>query len=331
LERNIIKNKIEVSVVIVNYNSFDLLNKCINSLIEFTKEVSCEIIVIDNNSTVGNIDDAVSDFDEIILIKNKKNVGFGAANNQGLKIAKGKYVLFLNNDTVLLENSIKRVFDFAETLNENSIIGCKLLNEDKSLQHSVYDFPSLLNIFTSNFFLYSLFPNSKLFTKYHMMNRKINEITEVDVVTGAFLFSTKNKMQEIGGFDERFFFYNEETDLCYRFKKNGGKIYYFPETALIHLKGGTANKVSWFAYRNQSISTIKFFQKHFAGLKYFSAVLFHYLGIFIRIPTFLLIGLITINRTLIIKSFYYLKLLFIFPQNLFKNNTNIFHTSKVLL
>ena len=163
------------------------------------------------------------------------------------------------------------------------------------------------------------------------MNRRINETTKVDVVTGAFLFGTKNKLQEIGGFDERFFFYNEETDLCYRFKKDGGKIYYFPQTALIHLKGGTANKVSWFAYRNQSISTIKFFQKHFAGLKYFSTVLLHYLGIFIRIPIFLLIGLITLNYDLSIRSFYYLKLLFIFPHNLFRNNTNIIHSSKVLL
>ena len=113
---------IEVSIVIVNYNSFDLLNKCIASLIEFTEKVSCEIIVIDNNSSIGNVDDVVSYFDEITLIKNIKNVGFGAANNQGLKIAKGKYVLFLNNDTILLENTIKKVFDFAESLNDNLII-----------------------------------------------------------------------------------------------------------------------------------------------------------------------------------------------------------------
>jgi len=319
LERNIIKNKIEVSVVIVNYNSFDLLNKCIDSLIEFTKEVCCEIIVIDNNSSIVNIDDVVRDFGEIILIKNKKNVGFGAANNQGLKIAKGKYVLFLNNDTILLENTIKKVFDFAESLNDNLIIGCKLLNEDRSLQHSVYDFPSMLNIFTSNFFLYSLFPKSKLFNKYHLMNRRINETTEVDVVTGAFLYSNKNKMREIGGFDERFFFYNEETDLCYRFKKNGGKIYYFPKTALIHLKGGTANKVSWFAHKNQSASTIKFFQKHFSRLKYISALVFHYLGLLIRIPIFLLAGIITLKGRLIIRSFYHFKLLFIYPRNLFKD------------
>ncbi|TDJ56553.1 MAG: glycosyltransferase family 2 protein [Ignavibacteria bacterium] len=309
----------DVSIIIVNYNSFKLLQDCIESIFKHSTGCDFEIIVIDNNSSIENIDDVVSDFGEIILIKNKKNVGFGAANNQGLRIAKGKYILFLNNDTILLENSLKKVFDFAETLNEDLIIGCKLLNEDKSVQHSVYDFPSLLNVFTSNFFLYSLFPKSKLFNKYHLMNRRINETTEVDVVTGAFLFGTKNKLQEIGGFDKRFFFYNEETDLCYRFKRNGGKIYYYPGTSVVHLKGGTAKTISWFAHKNQSVSTIKFFQKHFSEFKYISALVFHYLGLLIRIPIFLLAGLITLKGRLIIRSLYHFKLLFIYPRNLFKD------------
>ncbi|MCZ6704200.1 MAG: glycosyltransferase family 2 protein, partial [Ignavibacteria bacterium] len=282
--------------------------------------VAYEIIVIDNNSSEGNIDDVVDDFDEITLIKNKVNKGFGAANNQGLIIAKGKYVLFLNNDTILLENSLKKVYDFAETLNVISIIGCKLLNKDKSLQHSVYDFPSLLNVFTSNFFLYSIFPKSKLFNKYHLMNRCINETTEVDVVTGAFLFSTKEKLKEIGGFDERFFFYNEETDLCYRFKKNGGKIYYFPSTAIIHLKGGTTKKNLYFKYLNESIATIKYYQKHFKGIKFFAVVLMHYTGMFIRIPIYFLIGLILFNKELILRSYYQIKKIFIYPKNTFDSN-----------
>jgi hypothetical protein len=309
----------DVSIIIVNYNSFKLLQDCLESIFKHSTGCGFEIIVIDNNSSEGHVDDVVRDFDEITLIKNKINKGFGAANNQGLAIAKGKYVLFLNNDTILFENTIKKVFDFAETLNENSIIGCKLLNKDKSLQHSVYDFPSLLNVFTSNFFLYSLFPKSKLFNKYHLMNRKINETTKVDVVTGAFLFGTKEKLKEIGGFDERFFFYNEETDLCYRFKQNGGKIFYYPQTAIIHLKGGTAKKSGWFAYKNQSLSTIKFFQKHFSRFNFIVALVLHYIGIFIRIPTFLLIGILTLNRDLIIRSYYYLKLLFLYPKNLFTN------------
>lgn len=316
------KSNLDLSILIINYDSFKLLENCLSSLYRQTNDINIEVIVIDNNSSEGNIDDVVSDFDEIILIKNKVNKGFGAANNQGLKIARGKYVLFLNNDTLLLENSLKKVFDFAESLNENSIIGCKLLNEDKSLQHSAFDFPSLCNVFTSNFFLYALFPKNKFFNKYHQMNNRINKTTEVDVVTGAFLFGCTKEIREISGFDERFFFYNEETDLCYRFKLNGGKVYYYPGTAIIHLKGGTANKISWFAYKNQSLSTIKFFQKHFSGINYMSMLVTHYIGIFIRIPIFLIIGLVTFNQNLLIRTFYYLKLLFIYPENLFTSNSN---------
>ena len=312
----------DLSIVIVNYNSFYHLQNCLASLVKFANEIKYEIIVVDNHSTEGKVEEVITQFENVLLIKNSNNKGFGAANNQGLKIAKGKYVLFLNNDTLLLENSLKNVFDFAESLSENSIIGCKLLNEDNSLQHSVFDFPSPWNVFTSNFFLYALFPKNKFFSKYHLMNNRINETTEVDVVTGAFLFSCTKEIKEIGGFDERFFFYNEETDLCYRFKLNGGKIYYYPGTAIIHLKGGTANKISWFAYKNQSLSTIKFFQKHFSGIIYISALVIHYIGIFIRIPIFLVIGLVTFNHDLLIRSFYYLKLLFMYPRNLFCGNSN---------
>jgi len=322
LEGKNIKNNIDVSIIIVNYNSFSLLNHCIDSLIKFTKDVSYEIIVVDNHSTEGLIDDVLSKYEEIKLIENNENKGFGAANNQGIKIAIGKYVLFLNNDTIFFENTIKKIYDFTESSLDPLVVGCKLLNLDNSLQHSVFDFPSPRNVFTSNFFLYALFPKSKYFNKYHLMNKRINEITEVDVVTGAFLFGTKSNIKEIGGFDERFFFYNEETDLCYRFKLNVGKVYYYPGTAIIHLKGGTANKISWFAYKNQSFSTIKFFQKHFSGMSYISALVMHYLGIFIRIPIFLIIGLITFNQNLLIRSFYYLKLLFIYPENLFTGNSN---------
>ncbi len=306
------------SIIIVNYNSFNLLENCLSSLYNQTKDINMEVIVIDNNSTDGNIKDVISRFENIILIKNSDNKGFGAANNQGLKAAKGKYVLFLNNDTIIFENTIKKVYKFAESINDSVIVGCKLLNRDKTLQYSVYDFPSLLNIFTSNFFLYLLFPRSRYFNKYYLMNRRISEITEVDVVTGAFLFGNKDKIEELGGFDERFFFYNEETDLCYRFKNNGGKIFYYPDSSVIHLKGGTANKNFSIRYKNEFIATIKFYQKHFKGLKFVLALIFHYSGMLIRIPVFLLTGILTFNKLLILRSYYNIKHLFSYPENLFK-------------
>jgi GT2 family glycosyltransferase len=160
MEKQIQKLEIDVSIIIVNYNSTEFLKNCLKSIEKFTSGISYEIIVIDNNSMTGDIDEILDNHNKIRLIKNNVNKGFGAANNQGVKVAKGKYALLLNNDTILFENSIKKVFDFAESLEGNEIIGCKLLNEDKSVQKSVYDFPNLLNVFTSNFFMYLLFPKS---------------------------------------------------------------------------------------------------------------------------------------------------------------------------
>ncbi|MFO7525322.1 MAG: glycosyltransferase family 2 protein [Ignavibacteriaceae bacterium] len=320
MERKISKINVDVTIIIVNFNAFKLLKDCLNTLYEFTSQINYEVILIDNNSTTGDISKRFGNNKNLKIIKNKKNKGFGAANNQGLELAQGKYVLFLNNDTKFFENTIKKVFDFAETITKPVIIGCKLLNNDKTLQHSVYDFPSLQNIFTSNFFLYALFPKSKSFNKYHLMNQKLNVIKKVDVVTGAFMFCSLDAIKNLGGFDERFFFYNEETDLCFRFVRSGGEVYYYPETALIHLKGGTANKTSWFSIKNQSVSTIKFFQKHFNGYNKLLAITIHYFGLIIRIPAFFVSGLFTLNSKLIKRSFFSIKLLFIYPVNQFDIN-----------
>ncbi len=318
MEEQIQKLEIDISIIIVNYNSTELLKNCIDSIEMFTNSINYEIIVVDNNSMTGDFDVLLKDRERVTLIKNDTNKGFGSANNQGVKIAKGKYVLLLNNDTILFESSIKKVFDFAESLKGNIIVGCKLLNEDRSIQKSVYDFPTLLNVFTSNFFLYLLFPKSKHFNKYHLMNKGLNNVTEIDVATGAFLFMHRKIFDASGGFDERFFFYMDDTDLCYRHKKNNGKVIYFPETSIIHLKGKSAKGESWFKNKHQSISTIKFFQKHYFGLEFLLLLFFHYVGLLLRIPLFILGGLFTLNKNLVMRGVYYLRLIFIYPENEFK-------------
>ncbi len=178
-----------VSIIIISYNNFDLLENCLKSLYNFTLGIEFEVIVIDNNSTEQGIENIIKGYDNLVFIKNDENIGFAKANNQGLKSAHGEYVLYLNNDTILIENSIYDVYHFARKLDQDTIIGCKLIYPDGTLQHSVYDFPTVWNVFTSNFFLYLINKRNKIFSKYHLMNSKINETTEVDVVTGAFLFA----------------------------------------------------------------------------------------------------------------------------------------------
>jgi GT2 family glycosyltransferase len=319
MEKQVQKLETDVSIVIVNYYSTELLKDCLDSIYNFTKGIDFEIIVVDNGSVAGELENLIKGFPRIKLIKNDSNKGFGTANNQGVEAASGKYVLLLNNDTILSENSIKKVSDFAESLGGENIIGCKLLNEDKSVQKSVYDFPSFLNVFTSNFFLYLLFPKSKYFNKYYLMNKGLTKSTEVEVITGAFLFIGKRTFENLGGFDERFFFYMEDTDLCYRHKQNNGKVIYFPETSIIHLKGKSAGGESWFKNKHQSISTIKFFQKYFFGLEFLLMLIFHYIGLLIRIPLFTLGGIFKLNRDLLMRGFYYCRLLFLYPGNQFKS------------
>lgn len=319
MEKQIQKTELDVSIIIVNYGSTELLKGCLDSIRKNTRGINYEIIIVDNESVSDDIVNLLKDYQQTVLIINTTNKGFGTANNQGAEVANGKYLLFLNNDTILFENTIKKVFDFAEKSDNENIIGCKLLNEDKSIQKSVFDFPSLLNVFTSNFFLYLVFPRSKYFNKYHLINKGINKSTEVDIVTGAFLFINRNTFNSLSGFDERFFFYMEETDLCFRHKKNNGKVIYYPETAITHLKGKSAGGESWFKNKYQSVSTIKYFQKHFSGLQFLLVIIFQLTGLIIRVPLFFLGGILTFNYNLIKRGFYYARLVFIYPNNQFKN------------
>jgi GT2 family glycosyltransferase len=316
----VLSSQIDVSIIIINYNEDELLRQCIIPIVEYTKEVACEIIVVDNGSTIGDIDFVTKEFQSVKLIKNKKNLGFGAANNIGTIHAQGKYILFLNNDTKLISNSIKEVFDFAEKKHSNSIfVGCQLLNADRSKQESVFDFPSVWNSFTENFYLYKFFPKSKWFNKYYQNYYDYSEPTEVDVIRGAFMFCPAREIKELNGFDERFFFYSEETDLCYRFKKERKKIYFLPKTAIIHFGGATTDKNLWFKFKNQTIGKIQYYQKHFDGLRFALAILFHFLGLFFRWLQNIIAGLLLFRRDLMIKGYYFLRQMFVYPKNSFKD------------
>lgn len=309
---------VDVSIIIVNYNAAGMLKECIDSIINCTSEVTYEIIVVDNNSSDADLNEIFSGYSNIKLIINKKNKGYSTANNQGLEKAKGKYTLFLNNDTLFIENTLLKILKYAD-LKGKLFVGCKLLNKDRSHQISVVDFDTLMNLFGENSFLYKLFPESKLLNKYNLHYSNPDKITEVDAVKGAFIFGVTNDFKELNGFDERFFFYNEENDLCYRFKQSGGKIIYFPVTSIIHLGGATTDTMLWFRFKNQSIAKIQFFQKHWKGFNFTIAILIHYFGIFLRVPLYALGGILTFNSFLLKKSWYYFKTVFIYPGNKFKN------------
>lgn len=309
--------QIDVSIIIVNYNSFDLLDNCLGSLFKFCKGTVNEVIVVDNHSTMGNIAEVTGKYTGVRLIQNDSNIGFAAANNVALPLVKGKYILFLNNDTVFIEDSIKKVFDFAETKMLPVFTGIQLLNSDNSKQESIVEFPGIWNTITENLFLYKVFAGRKFFDKYWQNRKTFKEPVEVDVIRGAFMFCPSGKIKELNGFDERFFFYSEETDLCKRFKDSGGKVFFYPSGSIIHYGGASADSDLWFKFKNQTTGKIQYYQKHFNGINFLVLILFHWIGLILRGVIFSIAGAASFNRNLILKGYYFFRQLFVYPLNRF--------------
>lgn len=228
---------VDISIVIVNFNTKKLVLDCINSVKKYTTNINYEIIVVDNASTDGSVE-SLKKLKDINLIISKENGGFSKGNNLGIKKAKGKYVLLLNSDTLFLENSIKKMFDLMETRPEVGVSSCRLLNLDKTIQSNGGYFPTLFRVFTWATFLDDL-PGADYFKAYHPHLNYYEKEQELDWVTGAFFLIRKSVLEKSKSLNERFFMYVEELELCFRVKKAGWKILYTPQTSIIHLGGAS--------------------------------------------------------------------------------------------
>lgn len=229
----------EVSIILVSYNTKDLTRNCLNSVYEKTQGVDFEIYVVDNNSQDGSCEMIEQEFPQVKLIKNTENKGFGAANNIAIKQSTSKYVFLLNTDTVLLNNAVKIFYDFMEKPENQKVAVCggNLYNEDMSHQHSYGNFPSLGRIAFTVLglnFIFKSYYNKKFNPKGENNN---NELKKVDYITGADMFMRKSVLEEVGLFDEDFFLYFEETELTYRMNKAGYKSIIIPDAQIIHLCG----------------------------------------------------------------------------------------------
>ena len=224
----------ELSICIVNWNVRELLKACLNSIFNNTKGISFEVIVVDNASSDGSVDMVRKEFPQVKLIANGSNAGFTRANNQALKIAQGRYVMFLNPDTELKGNSLATMVNFMHAHKDCAALGPKLLNSDGSLQRSCKTFPSLISMLFNALFLDSIFPRSKVFGGHFMAWWDFNHTREVDQPMGSALMVKKEVLDSAGWFDENIFIWFDEVDLCYRIKKAGWKIYFTPDAQIIH-------------------------------------------------------------------------------------------------
>ncbi|MGI0009981.1 MAG: glycosyltransferase family 2 protein, partial [Nitrosopumilaceae archaeon] len=196
---------VQLSIIIINYNTRDLLRACLKSVFQKTQDLDFEMIVVDNASVDGSLEMVEQEFPQVKKICNAENRGFAAANNQAIKQANSEYILLLNSDTEVLDGAINKTIEFMKQRPETSIVGCKLLNPDGTLQPSCRSFPSVWNLFTESFFLYKAFKRTKLFGKYYMSFFDHTSIREVDVVMGAFMLIRREVIDAIGLFDEDYF------------------------------------------------------------------------------------------------------------------------------
>ncbi|HMN24279.1 MAG TPA: glycosyltransferase [Ignavibacteriaceae bacterium] len=235
----------DLSIIIVNYNVKEFLQNLIHSIEKASLNLTKEILIVDNASDDGSVEFIKEKFPQIKLIANQKNLGFGKANNIGLKQANGKYILLLNPDTLVAEDTFEKMIKFFESNSEAGLAGCKILNPDGSLQLACRrSFPGPWTSFTKVTGLSNLFPNSKIFARYNLTYLDENKTYEVDAISGSFMMMRKEVYEKVGGFDEQFFMYGEDLDLCYRIQKSGFKVYYVHSTQIIHYKGESTKRSS---------------------------------------------------------------------------------------
>ena len=264
----------DLSVCIVNWNGGDFLASCVGSVYGGVGEREIEVIIVDNGSTDGSAVEIKRLFPETTIIEHGRNDGFAAANNIAIDHSQGRYLLFLNPDTIVDPGSIGRMVSFLEEERAAGALGCKLYHPvTGSIESSARSNPEPLPLFWNLLYLDRFFPRNRLFGRYLMSHRSEDERREVDWVTGACMLARREAVETAGGFDASFFMYCEDIDICYRIKSNGWKIYYLPEAKVGHyrgrsserLKGEREGALSVWGAGQYARSMVRFYRKHYGG------------------------------------------------------------------
>jgi len=230
----------DLSIIIVSWNTRDLLLACLRSVYATIDNLKFEVFVVDNGSSDGSVESVRQAFPAVHLIENRENRGFAGANNQGIQVSVGRYVLLLNSDAELLPNAATSLVRFLDNHPATGIAGGMLLNPDGSFQSSYADFPGLLaeTLLLTGLWRWLRPPSYPCYPE-----EQSREAREVDWVVGAFLLARREAIDQIGPLDEDYFMYSEEVDWCYRMKRGGWAIAYRPEARVLHAAGGTSRRV----------------------------------------------------------------------------------------
>ena len=255
-----------ISIIIVNYNVKEYLANLLSSLEKAKQRFDLEIFVVDNASKDGSKEYIPSTFPFINYIYNEENVGFGKANNQAIQLASGKYILIINPDTLVSEDTLSVLHSYMEAHEDCGACGCKILNPDGTFApESRRSIPTIRSAASKVLGLNAVFPKSKVFAEYYLGWLGEDEASDIPVLSGSFMFYRAKVLKELEGFDERFFMYGEDIDLCFRTTKLGYRIYYNPETSIIHYKGESTKKGDLKYVRLFNKANYQFFEKHYTS------------------------------------------------------------------
>ncbi len=267
-----VKDPVDISIVVVSYNTQALLRSCIQTIYDYRDDLEVQVLVVDNASSDGSADMIAAEFPEAVLIRNTVNVGFGRANNQALRIATGEHILLLNSDTELSPHALKECIGYLKQNPKIGMLTCKLVMANGSLDPACRrTFPTPFVALCRLLGLSSIFPKSKLFARYNLTYLDPDETYEVDAIVGAFMLMPREAFLEVGLLDEVFFMYGEDLDWCYRFRQAGYGIVYYPKVHILHLKGASSKKRPVWIIREFHRAMKLFYAKHYAR-KYVSVL-----------------------------------------------------------
>ena len=267
----------DLSVVIVNYQTFELTKNTINSIFEYDYPFELEVIVVDNASSDDSMSRLQDYFgDRVRFIASAENNGFAAGNNQALRVVEARYVLLLNSDTIVWENTLESIYNYMEDHKDVGACGCRVLLENGELDKACKrSFPNVKNSFFRLFHI----PTNSADDNYNLDNLPDDEIYEIDCLTGAFMFMRKEALDTAGLLDETFFMYGEDIDLCYRIKNSGWKIIYYGESKITHLKGASSKKQKSKLIYEFCRAMYIYYKKHHAEESSFIVNIVVYIGI----------------------------------------------------
>lgn len=252
---------VDVSIVIVNWNTRDVTRACLQSIYQSGGSVRFEIILIDNHSHDGSPRMVSTEFPGVRLIRNQQNRGFAAANNQGIQLASGRYVLLLNSDTVVLDGAIEKAVAFADAHPEAGLVGCQTRCVNGDLQYNCYMFPSILNLALSLTKLQILFWHRRFFGRYRLGWWDYASVREIDGIAGCFMLARREAIERVGMMSESYFMYSEDMDWCWRFRKAGWRVLYTPDPRIVHLGRCSSSQAAADMHLMERRSLLMFLEK----------------------------------------------------------------------